>query len=163
MSDLIQLNTFRNGAAVVYHNSPTGHVAATNDIHTEILPTAPDKVGGRFLNGTWFDDGAYLPQTAADNSSSLTEDTVVWYTAQSTFTHGIRGITWAYDDNPSNGKLQVESPSGTVIWGPLNVTAGGPGFKNFELLAGARGQDFLVRLTYAGVSGSLAVDGHRLV
>lgn len=164
MPDIVQTGPYRNGAAVIAPIFGTGNTHVRNVEHGEYEGFAVDKSPGRFLNGAWFDDGVFQSQTAADKSTSLTQDAVVWYTAQAGYTHSVQGITWAYDDNPSNNaKLSVESPSGTAIWGPFNITNGGPGFKNFELLAGSRSQDFLVRLCYAGVSGSIAVDGHRLV
>lgn len=162
MSDIIITGPIKNGCAVISPVWGTGYIS--RNVQGTETNGIVDKSPGRFLNGPWFDDGVFKPQTAEDKNTSLTQDAVVWYTAEAGYTHSIQGIEWSYDSNPSNNaKISVESPSGTAIWGPFPIKTGGPGFKDFELLAGSRSNDFLVRLCYAGVSGSLAVDGHRLV
>lgn len=159
--DLIKLNESNdiiNGQATVYNNK---HRRMADD---QTFNNPPDFALGRFLNGPWLDDNSFPAQGSGDiNSSDTTADAVVYYDSQDGFTHSIRGFTWSYDSAPTNGEISIESPSGTIIYGPQPITSAGFGFKNFESMIGSRSDDFLVRLAAGSATGVVTVDGHRFV
>lgn len=65
-------------------------------------------------------------------------------------------ISWSYDDTPAGGKLTVEA-GGAVLW-EVDITVGGPGHLEFYRgLYGLPGEEVVITLADAGVSGSLNV------
>lgn len=121
---------------------------------------------GRYLRDEW--EGQAPPQTASDIRTPTSGQAAgVHYGADAYRRHKIQHIDWSYDTTPVSGYVQVESPSGTVIWGPQYITSAGAGFHDFneDELSGAMGNSMFVVLANGGPNcrGSLSIVGHRLI
>jgi hypothetical protein len=126
-----------------------------------------DNISGRF---EWEQegDGGWLAAAVGDVSapSSADADAVVHYPAAGTLrSHVLGGVFWSYNGAPSGGALQVESPSGTILFGPHAITVSGPGYIPFENnLTLPANTEALIRLKAAGgsVKGAVTVTSRRI-
>jgi hypothetical protein len=166
-------NDVINGGAVVL---PVGSGTANYQLdNTARVPHLADvdslsstKVAhGRFRSGDWMDNEGSILASASDTNVATSGDAVVNYAATENIAHTIFGISWDYNTDPtaSGAAVQVESPSGTVVWGPLPIQNKGAGFFDFDRgLRGAESQQMLVKAIGGGASirATVAVKGHRL-
>ena len=86
---------------------------------------------------------------------------VVTYAASVDAKHVITGIAWSYDDNPTNGNLEITMNGVTIF--SIDITTSGPGFIPFSPPKKfSRGHQVIVTLAAAGagVSGKLNVFNH---
>lgn len=124
-----------------------------------------DNLDARHLAGPW--EQQVLPAQPGDTNEPASSNlgAVVYYAASGNKAHSAEGVEWSYNATPSgNAYVQVESPSGTVLFKEA-VTSAGPGF--FPWPGGKRGQrgkDMLFSLSAggAGVKATVNVNGHRL-
>lgn len=101
-------------------------------------------------------DRRAIPSVAADNAAGADNAaSVVTYAAAAAKKHYLYGIFWSYDsDLTVVGTLQVEDVSGTVVFGPLPVTASGPGFLSFDppIVSSAVNTAMIVTLATGGAA-----------
>lgn len=152
-----------NGAAVHQPAANSGEFGVIIS-STEIIDdmTSQAFVGTNFR---FFEDTESYRGTTEGNSA-VGADAVVYYEAETNRRHAITGLQWGYNDAPTNGYVSIESPSGTIVWGPHPVTASGPGFHMFnegEGITGGLGSDLIIRLGNggAGVSGQVQAATHK--
>jgi hypothetical protein len=123
-----------------------------------------ERANSLYRGDKWLHQQGSIPAVSGDNASADGADATVDYPAVPYLAHSIHGIAWGYNSNPTGGALQVESPSGTIIWGPIPVTSEGTGFEDFgKGLRGVTGDDMWIRLVSggSGVTGYVSVKGHR--
>lgn len=117
----------------------------------------------RFTRDDW--GSRNLPPVAGDTNVAFSADAVVALPAHATgLGHLITDVAWGYHSTPEAGMFSIESPSGAPIFGPIPVTAAGPGFFTFPGgLRCPKGREAVVRLHSggAGVSGSVSITGRR--
>lgn len=101
-----------------------------------------------------------VQRLAADvHAPSSNTAAVVTYPADPGSAHVLRQAAWSYSGAPTAGNLKVEDGSGVTVFS-VDVTAGGPGYVQFEPpLAGTPGKAMVVTLAAggAGVSGKLSL------
>ena len=99
---------------------------------------------------------ATVPSIAADNHAPADNTAaVVTYAAVAAKKHYIYGIYWAYDsDLTVVGTVKVEDVSGTTVFGPLPITASGPGFLPFDppIVSSAVNTAMIVTLATGGAA-----------
>lgn len=106
---------------------------------------------------------AGIPSIAADSVAPADNvAAVVTYAAVAGKKHYLYGIYWAYDTTLTVvGTLKVEDVAGIVVFGPLPVTAAGPGFMSFDppIVSSAANTAMIVTLATGGatVQGVLSV------
>lgn len=94
-----------------------------------------------------------LPPSPLDNASGVAAPAVIYLPATQYRRHVLKTLLWGYDTPPSSGYIQVESPSGNVICGPIPVTSEGAGQLLWEQgLPGAISADMRVVLSNGGPS-----------
>jgi len=102
------------------------------------------------------DTGRAIPSVAADNAAGADNAAnIVTYAAVAARKHYLYGIFWAYDaDLTAVGKITVEDVSGTVVFGPLPITAAGPGFLPFDppIVSSAVNTAMIVTLATGGAA-----------
>lgn len=102
------------------------------------------------------DLGRAIPSIAADNAAGADNAAnVVTYAAVAAKRHYLHAVYWAYDsDLTAVGMLTVEDVSGTVVFGPLPITASGPGFLPFDppIVSSAVNTAMIVTLATGGAT-----------
>jgi len=97
-----------------------------------------------------------IPSVAADNAAAADNTAnVVTYAAVAAKKHYLHALYWAYDsDLTVVGTLKVEDVSGTVVFGPLPITASGPGFLSFDppIVSSAVNTAMLITLSTGGAT-----------
>jgi hypothetical protein len=158
-----------NGLATVFNGSNVPLVHEDTSRSEHIQPsglTFFDNLNGRFLTEEWSEDRGVLPGIPGDtNAPGPNMGAVVRYAGLPNQRHTIFGVSWSYDSPPTGGSVVIECPSGVPIWGPMAVTASGPGFFPFEDgIKGTDDLDMLVRTTSGGtgVVSTVSVNGHRV-
>lgn len=77
----------------------------------------------------------------------------------------ITQIFYSYKGTPTGGTLKVEDVSGTTVWGPHHIVAGGPGQVDFfpPLANAAKNTAMIVTLAAGGgaVEGVLTVNAYK--
>jgi len=69
------------------------------------------------------------PGVAGDvNAPAQATAAVITYAADPLRRHCIGALYWSYSAAPTGGSIKVEDVSGTVVFGPLAITAAGPGY-----------------------------------
>lgn len=121
----------------------------------------------KYRSGKWLHQQGSIPASQGDVNQGSGVDAVVYYPAVPYASHTLRGLVWDYNAVPTSvaAALQIESPSGTIIWGPVAVQTQGDGFFDFHHGVRAKaGSDCLVRLTDGGIGiiGTVGVKGHLL-
>lgn len=107
-----------------------------------------------------------LPASADDNASASGIVQITLAAPGWTQRHEIFGVGFGYLDTPApgSGSLQIESPSGTIIWGPIPVIAAGMGFQDFPRgLQGGVDTPLVITLTDALCNGEISIKGRRVV
>lgn len=97
--------------------------------------------------------------TVAKHNPAANTAAVVTVAGSASNTHRLHRIDWGYDANPAGGSVQV-SVGGSVVWGPIPITTGGPGFQDFRApIEGDLNEALVVTLAAGGgsVSGALAI------
>jgi hypothetical protein len=138
--------------------NPQGLAYSVNPSGNLLTGTTLDNLDGRFFGNS------ILPTDANDVSvpAAANADAVVVYPSVTTKSNVIYGVGFGYTSMPTNGKLVVESPSGTVIFS-TPVTSEGAGFIDWEKgLKGGTGKEMLVKLVAggAGVNSQVSVKNH---
>lgn len=162
MSDYVKANPsapILNGASYIKPkpcNNYTGvlqKVFADTEQFTDLSAHSAElNTVGRFHDGPWDEQFA--------NSGTVvsgTGDVSKYFAALTRQAHVLEDtIYWSHDgDYTGSGYLQVESPSGNVIFGPQYITSAGPGY--FPLgdgLIGEDGEDMFVVLTNPSQEGN---------
>lgn len=102
-----------------------------------------------------------LASTGDVHAPSANTAAVVTYTGVSGQSHGITGISWSYDDDPTGGNLKVQVGSDVVF--TTDITTKGAGVIYFTPnKTGAEGEDLVITLAAGGpaVVGKVSVLGH---
>lgn len=134
---------------------------------------APDVLDGgpsneptdsRYRAEPW--DSRPLPLSSADTNLASGAAAILYYSAPGPNKHhNFYGFGYGYSNTPTNGGFGIQSPSGTYVFGPVQITAGGPGSFDFEEgLKTPAGQDVLVVLlnSAAGVGARLSLKGRNI-
>jgi hypothetical protein len=78
----------------------------------------------------------------------------------------LTSVQWSYSAAPTGGSLQVESVSGTIVWGPHAITAAGLGSLRFDppIMNTNKNEALIVTLAAPGgtVVGALSIQAHRI-
>ena len=110
------------------------------------------------------------PQEIAWNSAlrhvpAAATAAVVTIEADASRPNVISQIFWSYSAAPTAGSLKVEDVSGTIVWGPHHITAGGPGQVDFmpPLCNAVKNTAMIVTLASGGgaVEGVLSVNAYK--
>jgi len=103
--------------------------------------------------------GAQTGSTGNTHAPSSNTAAVITKTAAAAgIANVVSFIAWGYSGTPTAGSLKVEDGSGTVIFGPIPITAAGPGFFPVAI-KGSAATALIVTLAAggSGVSGVVSV------
>lgn len=163
-----QANPILYGSSAIFAPNPQTFLYSPTDRVITVGGTGIgffEELAGRFLADDWVPGGS-LPVGSGDTNSATGADAVVYYEKPGKGRHvALQGVAWSYGGSPTGGSIAVESPSGVPVFGPLKITAAGPGSAPFEMgLKCPANKDVLVRLTSGGgsVAGTVSVEGKRV-
>lgn len=106
-----------------------------------------------------------LKGSASDlHSPAANTAAVVTYAAIAERSHVVSGIAWSYAGAaPTGGSLKIEDGAGTLIFGPMAITAEGHGWIPFDpMKQGSKNTAMIITLAAGGASatGHVSVLGH---
>jgi hypothetical protein len=118
-------------------------------------------LNGRYLAEGWVNNETPLISAADYNSASSGVDATVYLAAQAGRSHVLFGVAYSYAGTPTAGTIQIQSPSGTVVFNETTTSAGSFPFQ--DGLKFPKGNDVRVTLTHAGSNGvkNVSITGRR--
>ena len=160
-----------NGVGVIYPgNAPSGKPIAANYTYyrsgAEVFTNPSgfifyDNLNGRYLSENWSSDDTPYIKTGDYATAASGVDATIYLPSETNRSHVIYGVSFSYSNSPANGVLQMQSPSGTVVYSE-DITSAGAGFFPFENgLKFPKGSDVRIILTNGNSSKKVSLMGRR--